>query len=89
MIRTKSPTSLKIALEQMRRGSVLDFTQCMRTEFRIVSRVVREHDLYEGIRAVIVDKDQAPRWQPPTLAAVSAAEVERHFAPLARELELP
>jgi enoyl-CoA hydratase len=50
---------------------------------------VQEHDLYEGIRAVIVDKDQAPRWQPPTIAAVSAAEVERHFAPLARELELP
>jgi enoyl-CoA hydratase len=89
LIRTKSPTSLKIALEQMRRGSALDFTQCMRTEFRIVSRLVQEHDLYEGIRAVIVDKDQAPRWQPPTIAAVSAAEVERHFAPLARELELP
>jgi enoyl-CoA hydratase/carnithine racemase len=89
LMRTKSPTSLKIVLEQMRRGSTLDFTQCMRTEFRIVSRVVREHDLYEGIRAVIIDKDQAPRWQPPTLAAVSAAEVERHFAPLVHELELP
>jgi enoyl-CoA hydratase len=89
LIRTKSPTSLKIVLEQIRRGSTLDFAQCMRTEFRIVSRVVQEHDLYEGIRAVIIDKDQAPRWQPPTLAAVSAAEVERHFAPLARELDLP
>ena len=89
LIRTKSPTSLKLALAQMRRGPALDFTECMRTEFRIVSRVVRGHDLYEGVRAVIVDKDQAPRWQPPTLAAVSAAEVERHFAPLADELELP
>lgn len=89
LIRSKSPTSLKIALAQMRRGSVLDFAECMRTEFRIVSRVVRGHDFYEGIRAVIVDKDQAPHWQPPTLAAVSAAEVERHFAPLASELELP
>jgi enoyl-CoA hydratase len=38
---------------------------------------------------VIIDKDQAPRWQPSALAAVSAAEVERHFAPLASELELP
>ena len=61
----------------------------MRTEFRIVSRVVRGHDFYEGIRAVIVDKDQAPRWQPATLDAVSAAEVERHFAPVADELALP
>jgi enoyl-CoA hydratase len=88
-MRTKSPTSLKVTREQMRRGTSLDFTECMRTEFRIVSRIVRGHDLYEGIRAVIIDKDQAPRWQPGTLAAVSAAEVERHFAPLAHELELP
>jgi enoyl-CoA hydratase len=88
-MRTKSPSSLKITREQMRRGAGLDFAECMRTEFRIVSRIVRGHDLYEGIRAVIIDKDQAPRWQPTTLAAVSAAEVERHFAPLAHELELP
>lgn len=89
LIRTKSPTSLKVTLAQMQRGSALDFAECMRTEFRIVSRVVRGHDFYEGVRAVIIDKDQAPRWQPSTLTAVSAAEVEQHFAPLASELELP
>jgi enoyl-CoA hydratase len=89
LMRTKSPTSLKLTREQMRRGAALDFTDCMRTEFRIVSRIVHGHDLYEGIRAVIIDKDQAPRWQPPSLAEVSAAEVERHFAPLADELDLP
>ena len=88
LMRTKSPTSLKIALAQMRRGATLDFAECMRTEFRIVSRVMRGHDFYEGVRSVIVDKGQAPRWQPATLAAVSAAEVERHFAPLAHELAL-
>lgn len=89
LIRTKSPTSLKIALMQMRRGPALDFDECMRTEFRIVSRVVRGHDFYEGTRAVIVDKDQAPRWQPPVLEAVSDADVDAHFAPIADELELP
>jgi enoyl-CoA hydratase/carnithine racemase len=89
LMRTKSPTSLKLTREQMRRGAALDFTDCMRTEFRIVSRIVHEHDLYEGIRAVIIDKDQAPRWQPPALAEVSSAEVQRYFAPLAHELELP
>jgi enoyl-CoA hydratase len=89
LIRGKSPTSLAVVREQMRRGSMLDFEECMRTELRIVSRIVRGHDLYEGIRAVIIDKDQAPLWQPPRLAAVDEAEVERHFAPLARELELP
>jgi enoyl-CoA hydratase len=89
LIRTKSPTSLKIALMQMRRGPMLDFEECMRTEYRIVSRVVRGHDFYEGVRAVIVDKDQAPRWQPAVLAAVADAEIERHFAPITNELELP
>ena len=88
LMRTKSPTSLKVTLAQMRRGATLDFAECMRTEFRVVSRVMRGHDFYEGVRSVIVDKDQAPRWQPATLAAVSAAEVERHFAPLVHELTL-
>jgi enoyl-CoA hydratase len=81
-IRTKSPLSLKIALAQVRRGKSWDFATCMDAEFRIVSRVIRGHDFYEGVRAVIVDKDNEPRWQPPTLDAVSDAEVERHFAPL-------
>jgi len=88
-MRTKSPLSLKIALTQVRRGKDLDFAACMRSEFRIVSRVIEGHDFYEGVRAVIVDRDNSPRWQPAALAAVSEAEVERHFAPLAHELDLP
>jgi enoyl-CoA hydratase len=88
-IRPKSPTSLKVALAQMRRGPALDFTACMRTEFRIVSRVMRGHDFYEGVRAAIIDKDQAPRWQPSALEAVTVADVEHYFEPLASELELP
>jgi enoyl-CoA hydratase len=88
-IRAKSPTSLKIALRQMRLGGRLTFAAAMRTEFRIVSRIVYGHDFYEGVRAVIVDKDNAPRWRPGELAAVSEADVERHFAPLgAAELDL-
>jgi enoyl-CoA hydratase len=87
-IRLKSPTSLKIALAQLRRGRYLDFAGCMRTEFRIVSRLLLGHDLYEGIRSVIIDKDQAPLWQPSSLAAVSAVEVERHFEPQSDELAL-
>ncbi|WP_068021214.1 enoyl-CoA hydratase/isomerase family protein [Rhodoplanes sp. Z2-YC6860] len=81
-IRAKSPVALKIALAQVRKGKDLAFEACMATEFRIVSRVIHGHDFYEGVRAVIVDKDNAPKWQPAALAEVSDAEVARHFAPL-------
>ncbi len=81
-MRVKSPLSLKLALTQVRRGRTWDFDTCMRAEFRIVSRIIRGSDFYEGVRAVIVDKDNKPRWQPATLAEVSGADVERHFAPL-------
>jgi len=87
-IRTKSPTSLGLALAQVRRGREWSFEQCMQAEMRIVSRVVYGHDFHEGVRAVIVDKDNAPRWQPATLGEVTGAEVERHFAPLDVELRL-
>jgi len=87
-IRTRSPTSTKIAFAQVRRGASLSFDECMQTEFRIVSRIVHGHDFYEGVRAVIIDKDNRPRWKPGTLAEVDEVEVERHFAPLAQELVL-
>jgi enoyl-CoA hydratase/carnithine racemase len=88
-IRAKAPLSLKIALAQMRRGRNWSFAECMRAEFRVVSRVAYGHDFYEGIRAVIIDKDNNPCWRPATLAEVTAESVERHFAPLECELALP
>jgi enoyl-CoA hydratase len=88
-IRTKSPTSLEIAYEQMRRGGALSFEEAMATEFRIVSRVVHGHDFYEGVRAAIIDKDGAPCWRPALLDQVPRDEVERYFAPLGpAELEV-
>jgi enoyl-CoA hydratase len=88
-IRAKSPMSLKIALAQVRRGRHWTFEDCMRAEFRIVSRIIRGEDFYEGVRAVIVDKDNSPHWRPASLAEVGATDIERHFAPLDRELALP
>jgi enoyl-CoA hydratase len=88
-MRGRSPTSLKIALRQMRGGREWSFTECMKTEFRIVSRIIYGHDFHEGVRAVIIDKDNAPRWKPDRLAQVSDDEIERYFAPLEKELELP
>ncbi len=61
----------------------------MRTEFRIVSRIIAGADFYEGVRAAIIDKDGTPRWDPATLDAVDPEVVARHFAPVPAELELP
>jgi enoyl-CoA hydratase len=81
-IRSKSPTSLCIAFEQMRRGKVLTFEEAMKTEFRIVTRIAQGHDFYEGVRATLIDKDGAPRWNPATLDAVAPDAIEAHFADL-------
>jgi enoyl-CoA hydratase len=87
-IRTKSPTSLKVALAQMRFGRNHSFEDCMRLEFRITSRMLYGHDLYEGVRAVIVDKDNKPVWQPDTLSALSEREIASYFAPLREHARL-
>lgn len=61
----------------------------MKTEFRIVSRIVYGNDFYEGVRALLVDKDNRPHWRPSSLADVSEREVDRHFAPIGDALVLP
>ena len=88
-IRAKSPTSLKIAFRQIREGKSLSFDECMKMEYRMVNRIVAGHDFYEGVRAVIIDKDNAPKWQPAALSGVSDADVGAYFAPLGeKELKL-
>ncbi len=84
-----SPTSLAIALRQMRTGRSLDFAGCMRTEYRIVSRILAGHDFYEGVRAQIIDKDRMPKWRPAGLNEVADAAVAAYFAPLEEELVVP
>jgi enoyl-CoA hydratase len=88
-IRSRSPTSVKLALAQVRWGRGRSFTECMRAEFRIVSRIVYDHDFYEGVRALIIDKNNQPRWRPATLAEVADKDIERYFLPVEHELQLP
>ena len=80
---TKSPTSIHVAYQQVKRGGDLSFEECMQMEYRIVHRILEEEDFYEGVRATIIDKDGAPDWNPADLESVSASHVEAHFAPLA------
>ncbi len=77
-----SPTSLKVTFEQLRRGRTLGFDDAMIMEFRLSQAFLARHDFHEGIRAIVIDKDNAPKWRPDTLAEVTPDLVEAHFAPL-------
>jgi enoyl-CoA hydratase len=82
-LRTKSPQTMKVAFRQLAQGADLkQFSDNMLMEYRIGARVVRLHDFIEGVRAVIVDKDNAPRWSPATLEGVTPAILDAIFAPL-------
>ncbi len=78
-LQTKSPLSLKVTLAQLQRGPSLDLTACLAMERGLTQHFLQGHDFYEGIRAAVLDKDQQPQWQPPTLKAVSAAQVAAYF----------
>jgi enoyl-CoA hydratase len=85
-IRTRSPETVKVALRQLREGARMEsFEDNMRMEFRIAWRKVQSHDFQEGVRAVIIDKDNAPAWSPARLEDVSEADVARYFAPLGQD----
>ena len=81
VLATKSPQTLKVAFRQLQRGArAATFAENMAMEYRIGARVVQRHDFLEGVRAVIVDKDNAPRWDPPTLEAVDTTLLDEIFA---------
>ena len=88
ILATKSPQTMKVAFRQLRLGGqAKNFTEHMAMEYRIGARVVQRHDFLEGVRAVIVEKDNAPKWNPPTLEGVSDAMLDSIFAPLPSAME--
>jgi enoyl-CoA hydratase len=87
-MRTKSPTTMGVALEQMKRGGGMGFAEVMQMEYRIVCRIAEGHDFYEGVRAVIIDKDQSPAWRPASIEALDPAAILAHFVPLSDDLQL-
>jgi enoyl-CoA hydratase len=88
LIATRSPVSASVALEAVRRAAKLDTLEdVLRQEYRTSCGSLRSHDLVEGIRAQVIDKDRNPKWSPASLEAVTTADVEAYFAPADRELE--
>lgn len=82
-IRANSPTSLKLAFHLLRRGAALSLKDCLRQEYAAATHLLRRPDIKEGVRAAIIDKDRAPKWQPSALAAVSDGDIALITAPAA------
>ena len=80
-IRTRSPTSLKLAFRLLREGRTRSRNDCLKMEYRVAARAVMGHDFHEGVRALLLDKDGAPRWNPGQLVAVKDADIAGYFAP--------
>jgi enoyl-CoA hydratase len=82
-LRAKSPQACKVSLRLLAEGRTMtSFADEMRVEYRLAGRVVRRHDFLEGVRALLVDKDNAPRWDPLTPEGVTDALLDEIFAPL-------
>ncbi len=88
VLRTKSPQTMKVAFRQLRAGEAMaSFAENMAMEYRIGARVVQLADFHEGVRAVVIDKDNSPRWNPADLAGVTDAMLDAIFAPLPADEE--
>jgi enoyl-CoA hydratase len=82
-LRTKSPQACKVSLRMLYDGArVQDFAHEMRQEYAVATRVVQRHDFVEGVRALLIDKDSQPRWEPATPEAVTDHMLDTIFAPM-------
>ncbi len=87
LIATRSPIAVSVALAAVRRAAKLETLEdVLVQDYRVSSASARSHDLVEGIRAQIIDKDRNPKWSPATLAEITAADVEAYFAPVDDDL---
>lgn len=77
----RSPLMMCVTLAQLRRGASLSVADCLRMERTMVRRSFEQTEVLEGIRSVVIDKDNAAKWNPASLVEVSAEAVERYFVP--------
>lgn len=78
----KSPTSLKLALALLRRTKGMPLREALARDFQMSRHCVEGEDFFEGIRAVLIDKDQNPSWKPVDLSEVTQQMIETYFMPI-------
>jgi len=81
-LRARAPLSLAVTLRHIQECRQRDLRQTLEMDYRLAYRFLEDRDFYEGVRAVVIDKDNAPGWTPPAVGDVTAAMVDRYFAPL-------
>lgn len=82
LLNKMSPTSMKVTLKQLEKGSKMTLLECLQMEYRMAVNTVNKKEFYEGVRALLVDKDQKPLWNPAKLTDVTDSIVDSHFAKL-------
>lgn len=82
IMRQKSPLSLKVTHEALRKAASMDFENCMEMEFALSVHFLEGDDFFEGIRAVVIDRDKSPKWKPATLKGVTTKMVANYFEPV-------
>lgn len=90
-LKRSSPTGLKITLRSIREGRKQSLSECLKNEFRLTMNILRTRisgDVYEGIRALTIDKDNSPSWDPSTLEKVEDDKINLVFEPFQDDLEL-
>lgn len=78
-LKKKAPLSLKVTLAQMQKAKSLSLAECLELDLCLTKHFMKDADFYEGIRALLVDKDKNPRWKPSSLAEISLAKIANYF----------
>ncbi|QNA98573.1 enoyl-CoA hydratase/isomerase family protein [Massilia sp. Se16.2.3] len=81
-MRQRSPLMMCVTLEMLKQGASMDVAECLRMERSLVRRNFEHGEVLEGVRALVIDKDNAPKWNPPTLEEVTPEMVARFFEPV-------
>lgn len=86
-MRSQSPLSLAVTLAQIQKAKLMSVADCLKMDFCLVNHFMRDHDFYEGVRALLIDKDKSPQWQLQTPAELTDAKVSSYFKCTENELE--
>ncbi|AIL12549.1 hypothetical protein IM40_01880 [Candidatus Paracaedimonas acanthamoebae] len=87
ILKMRSPTSLKITFELLKRNKGKSLEDAIETEFQLSQVFIKNHDFFEGIRALLIDKDQKPAWSPAKIEEINFSIVDKYFNHKIKSLE--